>query len=104
VNVPNYGAVKLNAIVPEGKKGGDCFRVKVGDPQELAEQKKLEGIKAYKFGRVLKARSPSSLLSHAQSCFLQPCSTFLSPVLLSRLLLAPPPLVLSGHAASLTSY
>ncbi len=58
----------------------------------VAEQKKLEGIKAYKFGRVLKARTPSSLLAHAQSCFLPPCSTFLSPVLLSRLLLKMPDL------------
>lgn len=55
INVPEYGPVKLDAIIPEGKRPGDKFMVDVGSPLELSTQKKEEGIRAYRGGRLQKA-------------------------------------------------
>ncbi|EKX38699.1 hypothetical protein GUITHDRAFT_96904 [Guillardia theta CCMP2712] len=55
LSFPELGAVKLDAVVPPGKKGGEKFRLKLGRREEIAEKKKLEGIKAFKGGRMQKA-------------------------------------------------
>ena len=55
INVPEYGPVKLDAVIPEGKRPGEKFMVDVGSPLELSKQKKEEGIRAYRGGRLQKA-------------------------------------------------
>jgi tetratricopeptide (TPR) repeat protein len=55
INVPEYGPVKLDAVIPEGCKPGDKFKVDVGSPLDISKAKKDEGIRAYRGGRLQKA-------------------------------------------------
>jgi tetratricopeptide (TPR) repeat protein len=55
INVPEYGPVKLDAVIPEGCRAGDRFKVDVGSPLDISKQKKDEGIRAYRSGRLQKA-------------------------------------------------
>jgi tetratricopeptide (TPR) repeat protein len=55
INVPDYGPVKLDAVIPEGCKPGDKFKVDVGSPLDISKAKKDEGIRAYRGGRLQKA-------------------------------------------------
>ena len=45
----------LDAVIPEGCKPGDKFKVDVGSPLDISKAKKDEGIRAYRGGRLQKA-------------------------------------------------
>jgi tetratricopeptide (TPR) repeat protein len=55
INVPEYGPIKIDAVIPPGLKHGDKFKVDVGSPLDISKTKKEEGIRAYRGGRLQKA-------------------------------------------------